>query len=60
MTAFEELMTIIPFLPAIVKVDINQRVLDWFSMGGNEDDLYIKRQLKYAKRVQERMEAIAK
>lgn len=58
MTAFEELMQIIPTLPPIVRVDINQRVLDWFSMGGEQEDSYIERQLRYAKRVQERMEAM--
>lgn len=58
MTAFEELMTLIPLLPPIVKADINQRVLDWFALGGDKDDPYIERQLRYAQRVLKRMEEI--
>ncbi|MFC4403297.1 DUF6877 family protein [Gracilibacillus xinjiangensis] len=36
-------------LPIIVIQDINQRIGDWLTSGGNEDDPYIEQQLKFAK-----------
>lgn len=38
--------------------DIKSRLTDWIASGGSWDDPYIKQQVRYAKRVAERMEEI--
>lgn len=48
--AIQEISLIANHLPLVVLQDINQRIGDWLASGGNEDDLYIKQQLRFAKR----------
>jgi len=50
-TYLEQLKDILPQLSHWVKEDVEQRAKDWIKSGGKEDDLYIKNQLEYAKRV---------
>lgn len=50
MNALQEIAKISSQLPTPVLVDINQRVGDWLSSGGNEDDPYIYQQLRFARR----------
>ncbi|WP_027638646.1 DUF6877 family protein [Clostridium cadaveris] len=38
-------------VPVTVLQDVDKRISDWLSTGGNEEDPYIKRQLKYIERV---------
>lgn len=38
-------------LPLNVLQDVNKRINDWLSMGGNEEDPYIQRQIEYAEMV---------
>ncbi|NME64445.1 hypothetical protein HF846_07470 [Clostridium cadaveris] len=38
-------------IPVTVLQDVDKRISDWLSTGGNEEDPYIKRQLKYIERV---------
>lgn len=35
-------------LPVEVVRDIEKRITDWLATGGNEDDPYIKQQIRYA------------
>lgn len=46
----EEIMKIAPQLPTAVLKDINNRIGDWLSSGGKEDDPYIEQQLRFARR----------
>ncbi|WP_232827992.1 DUF6877 family protein [Paraliobacillus sp. X-1268] len=48
--AIQEISLIANQLPLVVLQDINQRIGDWLSSGGNENDSYIKQQLRFAKR----------
>ncbi|USK72433.1 hypothetical protein LIS76_08310 [Peribacillus asahii] len=50
MSAIQEISSIANHLPFEVLQDINQRIGDWLASGGNENDPYIKQQLKFAKR----------
>ena len=38
-------------IPVTVLQDVDKRISDWLSTGGNEEDPYIKRQFKYIERV---------
>lgn len=38
-------------VPVTVLQDVDKRISDWLSTGRNEEDPYIKRQLKYIERV---------
>lgn len=38
-------------IPVTVLQDVDKRISGWLSTGGNEEDPYIKRQLKYIERV---------
>jgi hypothetical protein len=49
MKPMEELASIAPRLPTAALADINSRIGDWLAGGGQEDDPYIKQQLRYAK-----------
>ncbi|MNC76564.1 hypothetical protein D3C75_1283080 [compost metagenome] len=46
----QEIASISHLLPIYVLQDINQRIGDWLSSGGKEDDPYIEQQLRFAKR----------
>jgi len=50
-TYLEQLKDILPQLSHWVKEDVEQRAKDWIKSGGKEDNLYIKNQLEYARRV---------
>ncbi|MGH1256019.1 MULTISPECIES: DUF6877 family protein [Bacillus] len=52
----DELNKIAHLLPFEVLTDIKSRLTDWVASGGSWDDPYIKQQVRYAKRVAERME----
>lgn len=43
---FEDLIKV--NLPVEIIKDIEKRVTDWLATGGNEDDPYVRQQLKYA------------
>lgn len=47
----EELSSNLDKLPNHVVDDINKRMADWLSSGGNVEDDYIKRQYRYAQDV---------
>ena len=40
----------IGLVPDIVLEDVDNRISDWFSMGGNIEDDYIKQQYRYLER----------
>lgn len=40
----------IGLVPDIVLEDVDKRISDWFSMGGNIEDDYIKQQYRYLER----------
>jgi hypothetical protein len=50
MNPIQEIASISKHLPTEVLRDINSRISDWLASGGNENDPYIKQQLRYAKR----------
>jgi len=50
MTAYQEIIKLLPQLPFEVLKDIERRTGDWIWSGGNEDDPYIHLQLRHAKR----------
>jgi len=50
MTAYQEIIKLLPQLPFGVLKDIERRTGEWMWSGGNEDDPYIWQQLRYAKR----------
>lgn len=37
-------------IPTEVLTDVDKRITDWMASGGNEEDPYIKQQLRYAER----------
>lgn len=37
-------------LPIDILKDVDKRISDWLASGGNEDDDYIKQQLRYIER----------
>lgn len=49
-TPLQQITQISHRLPTIVLKDINQRIGDWLSSGGNESDPYIEQQLRFARR----------
>lgn len=49
-TALSEINAISDKIPTPVLEDVNKRVTDWLSAGGNEDDPYIEQQLRFAKK----------
>ena len=49
MTAYQEIIKILPQLPFEVLNDIERRTGDWMWSGGNEDDPYIHQRLGYAR-----------
>lgn len=50
MNHLEELDSIAHLIPDFVLEDVYQRIIDWFELGGEIDDPYVERQVKYAKR----------
>lgn len=50
-SAFQQIKELKNKLPKEVSEDINGRMNDWFQSGGEENDNYIKQQLRYAKRI---------
>ncbi|MFJ5621978.1 DUF6877 family protein [Peribacillus loiseleuriae] len=46
----QEISSIAHHLPLEVLQDINQRIGDWLASGGNENDPYIRQQLRFAQR----------
>ena len=50
MTAYQEIIKLLQQLPFEVPKDVERRTGDWMWSGDNEDDPYIHRQLRYAKR----------
>lgn len=50
MTAYQEIIKLLPQLPFEVLKDIERRTGDWMWSRGNEDDPYIRQQLRYGKR----------
>lgn len=40
----------IELVPNVVLEDVDKRISDWFSMGGNIEDNYIKQQYRYLER----------
>ena len=40
----------IGLVPSIALEDVDKRMSDWFSMGGNIEDNYIKQQYRYLER----------
>lgn len=50
MTAMDEINSIAHRLPRVVLEDINKRITDWVSTGGQPDDPYIHQQLRFARR----------
>lgn len=50
MTAYQQIIKLLPQLPFEVLKDIERRTGDWMWSGGKEDDPYIHQQLRYAKR----------
>lgn len=46
----QEISSIAHHLPLVVLQDINQRIGDWLASGGNENDPYIRQQLRFAER----------
>lgn len=40
----------IDLVPGVVLEDVDNRISDWFSMGGNIEDDYIKQQYRYLER----------
>lgn len=50
MNPIKEIAKIAHKVPPEAIVDINQRIADWLTGGGKEDDPYIHQQLRYAKR----------
>ena len=40
----------IDLVPGVVLQDVDNRISDWFSMGGNIEDDYIKQQYRYLER----------
>ncbi|MEK4403229.1 DUF6877 family protein [Sporosarcina sp. FSL K6-6792] len=51
MTAYQEIIKLLPQLPFEVLKDVERRTGDWMWSGGNEDDPYIHQQLRYDKRL---------
>ncbi|MDF2881724.1 MAG: hypothetical protein K0R54_2281 [Clostridiaceae bacterium] len=43
-------------LPSYVLEDVENRIQDWLSMGGKEEDQYIQRQIYYALLVADKIE----
>ncbi|WP_180320078.1 DUF6877 family protein [Peribacillus loiseleuriae] len=48
--AIQEISSIARHLPLEVLQDINQRIGDWLTSGGNKNDPYIRQQLRFAQR----------
>ena len=47
----EDLINNLKHLPTAAISDINKRITDWMSSGGNLEDGYIKQQFKYAENI---------
>lgn len=45
----DELMELSEYLPPQVRDDIRNRLIDWMSAGGGNNDSYVRQQLRYAK-----------
>jgi hypothetical protein len=56
-TAMQEIDELSNRLPLVVLEDINKRITDWVSSGGEEDDPYIHQQLRFARRVLKNLES---
>ena len=50
MNPMDELIKIADKLPKVVLEDVHKRIGDWLASGGKETDLYIEKQVEYAKR----------
>ncbi|BDH62284.1 hypothetical protein MTP04_24140 [Lysinibacillus sp. PLM2] len=50
MKHLEELDSIAHLIPDFVLEDVYQRIIDWFELGGEADDPYVKRQVNFAKK----------
>ena len=44
----KDLFNNLELIPEIVGLDVMVRIQDWMMSGGNEEDAYIQRQLKFA------------
>ncbi len=51
MTAYQEIIKLLPKLPFEVLKDIERRTGDWMWSDGKEDDPYIYQQLRYARHI---------
>lgn len=56
-TAMEQIEELITKMPLPVLKDVQQRLTDWASSGGKEDDLYVEQQLRYMKHVRHALHA---
>lgn len=50
-TIMQQIEEIISEMPLPVLKDVQQRLTDWASSGGKEDDPYVEQQLRYMKHV---------
>lgn len=50
-TAMQQIEELITEMPLPVLKDVQQRLTDWASSGGKEDDPYVEQQLRYMKHV---------
>jgi len=55
MNPLEEINKLAHLLPLEVLQDIDKRVTDWLAAGGEDNDSYIKQQLRYARHVASRV-----
>lgn len=56
-TPMEQIEELINEMPLPVLKDIQQRLTDWASSGGKDDDPYVEHQLRYMKHVRHALHA---